>query len=633
MITSQIIYYRVHRYEFDRLLSTCRSRSGTKIDNIERSFSNSNFRILLLATSGYGHMLNNFLCYASQFSSSKYIVVLTPHTDIVELCQRKNISVMILSMSFNSSSSFGSYEYQSLIVQRTAVALDLLNNGINVIIADIDAVWLRDPLALVLSSLDDSKQDDDIDIAVVRDEDEICGCFVVLKSTANTNSFWLKILEEHQQLVDEASNIKKLKGIFDSEQKILTRMLLQKAYDGNLHAKILSSDDFPSGLQYFSKSSSLQITTPSVVHNNFIIGLSTKIDRFRRYQLWSLSANDVCIFDSLAPWKKIFLSAMKELRIPTISLVLPLHMASIDDSPTTVILQVMTENLCENVSTGKIWVKNDPPSYIDFKNMGIYDLNIPPGNRLSAIAVTMDNIPIDLSVNLGHKSDSNLSLHMHERIYRKFYNPGPPQQQNQVEINVVGTQSPPSISYLIKVLAYNRPSSLRRLLTSLSNAYYDSHIVDIEIFVDGWKDGADKLLVEEVISIAEAFTWIYGNKAVTIRGRNQGLVHQWRHVWKPEESDWNRIALVFEDDMEVSKYYFRWMDKAVRAYYVNDTSQLDFHHSLLKATRNVSTLQAFYDGTIGEPILYGVCLQKQHLDPSHASKLCIRNGNQPFLYR
>ena len=36
----------------------------------------------------------------------------------------------------------------------------------------------------------------------------------------------------------------------------------------------------------------------------------------------------------------------------------------------------------------------------------------------------------------------------------------------------------------------------------------------------------------------------------------------------------------------------------------------------------------------GEPLMYGVCLQKQHLDAAHyPKKLEVRNGNRPFLYR
>jgi hypothetical protein len=47
-----------------------------------------------------------------------------------------------------------------------------------------------------------------------------------------------------------------------------------------------------------------------------------------------------------------------------------------------------------------------------------------------------------------------------------------------------------------------------------------------------------------------------------------------------------------------------------------------------------SPLDYFVYLTAGKPIIYGICLQKQHLDGSRSQKkLEINNGYRPFLYR
>jgi hypothetical protein len=46
-----------------------------------------------------------------------------------------------------------------------------------------------------------------------------------------------------------------------------------------------------------------------------------------------------------------------------------------------------------------------------------------------------------------------------------------------------------------------------------------------------------------------------------------------------------------------------------------------------------SPMDRFSYETAGEPIMYGICLQKQYLDPSHYPKMLeVRNGFRPFLY-
>ena len=95
----------------------------------------------------------------------------------------------------------------------------------------------------------------------------------------------------------------------------------------------------------------------------------------------------------------------------------------------------------------------------------------------------------------------------------------------------------------------------------------------------------------------------------------------------------------------MSPYFFTWASAAVRKYYAAESSQLNAHRQLLAAVRrqiaaNVidpedlsSPLSEFARLFAGEPLLYGVCLQKQHLDPQRfPQQLDVRNGHRPFLY-
>ena len=56
--------------------------------------------------------------------------------------------------------------------------------------------------------------------------------------------------------------------------------------------------------------------------------------------------------------------------------------------------------------------------------------------------------------------------------------------------------------------------------------------------------------------------------------------------------------------------------------------------STTTTVQKLSVLEEFAWKSAGKPLLYGVCLQKQHLDPNHyPRRVHVRNGNRPFLYR
>ena len=109
-------------------------------------------------------------------------------------------------------------------------------------------------------------------------------------------------------------------------------------------------------------------------------------------------------------------------------------------------------------------------------------------------------------------------------------------------------------SLRIIVLTWNRPSSVRRLLTSLENSSYTSHSWNIvlEIHVDG----GGGLEGEEVRKEVESFQFSHGEKILVYNKLNQGLVEAWRNAWRFKADE---LFVVMEDDAEVSPHWFRWL--------------------------------------------------------------------------
>ena len=123
-------------------------------------------------------------------------------------------------------------------------------------------------------------------------------------------------------------------------------------------------------------------------------------------------------------------------------------------------------------------------------------------------------------------------------------------------------------------------------------------------------------------------------------------MHAWRLAWAPSIDDPSaphQAAFVFEDDTEVSPYFFVWAMQAAHKYYGTSKAtrhaHLDLYASVLKhlaSADNSSTQSAIRDYArrhAGRPVVYGICLQRQQLDPAHyPRRLRIENGFRPYLY-
>lgn len=114
----------------------------------------------------------------------------------------------------------------------------------------------------------------------------------------------------------------------------------------------------------------------------------------------------------------------------------------------------------------------------------------------------------------------------------------------------------------IVIIAYNRDKSLKRLLDSLSHAYYDYNQIDLIISID-------KSNNLEVFRIAKEFKWLYGKKIILTYENNLGLRE---HVLRCGDIALENDAIIMlEDDLVVSKSFYRYSVQSY-LYYNNDTN-------------------------------------------------------------
>ena len=352
---------------------------------------------VVLATAGYADMLANFLCSA-QAVGRRNILVVSASRLVLRMAIEAGIGFTtpvpsIYAHSATQTASFGSVAYQELMLYRTRTVMQILDLGYRPIVTDIDTVWLSDPWLAW-------RDVRDFDLLVTDDHGEVCGCLVYLNSTTGSRSLWNVLLKSHVLMVEDALVNGRLASFADSEQKILTRLIYGREYQGDLRVYVLPKESFPSGYDYFSSVSSDTIA-PVIVHNNFIIGKDSKVSRFQRYGLWHLPPSHdqrQCSNNPLLGWEKVF-TLMEFDRFPVLNLVSPPHNSVHFSSP--IIVQVINERTSVAAAASKLWFKVDPPSFLPFEHHAIYELHSAGKVGLQHFALTSDRFTTDTYASIG----------------------------------------------------------------------------------------------------------------------------------------------------------------------------------------------------------------------------------------
>ena len=599
------------------------------------SISSSRDLVVVLATSGYSDMLDNFLDSLHRSGSSSNILIITPPTDAVVFTLGSHYGVGVFqlasSLSFSlppsdtnplpdivletnpgitncflvtsdtassttsspipsNSHDFGTLCYQKLILMRTTTVMYLLFLGFSPLIADIDVVWRANALAKMhelvtfttdnidsslqrgstqghsssssssSSSSKNSGSGDVYDVAVTMDNTEICGCFVYLVPSRAAIGFWAQLAHRHYAQVANATavysrtlhlkntnttasataNAISLVDFFDSEQKLLTEMILERECNNHtFHAFILPPELFPSGLQYFNEwteeseadaSGSSKRQRAIVVHNNFIVGDDIKKMRFKLNGLWTTLQDRVAV-----SWRRIFNGRLVFTpSIPTLVQYMPIHNSLFKIWDTSVLQGGLETFMVADRALSVSWSSDPPVTYGCFgpffmyhmaiKQYGVASVHISACSRsdppldeeppVAAMTPLIDrgvyaDVATDINyfaVDRGNKFHSQADGNAHRYVQEQFQTtPFDPSSSSSNNFSVPPTPaSDMGLSYTnkllhdpvnspathscntnssmkcvrvsIKVLAYNRPQSLSRLLASLGKYTFFSSL-------------------------------------------------------------------------------------------------------------------------------------------------------------
>lgn len=126
----------------------------------------------------------------------------------------------------------------------------------------------------------------------------------------------------------------------------------------------------------------------------------------------------------------------------------------------------------------------------------------------------------------------------------------------------------------IIVFAFDRPTSLNICLTAIEEADYAAgDRVSLHVWIDradgsggvGNDSTTDPSVDAETLAVARGFNFTHGRLFVHVQPTPVGVQGQWMHAWRPGRRT-KEIALLLEDDITVSPFFWRWLKRAHAAY-------------------------------------------------------------------
>ena len=165
--------------------------------------------------------------------------------------------------------------YQQLIKRRTLYVRNLLFAGTDVLLADIDAVWLKDPLEIIRQGYNVY----DIWVAEGYKPDVPCPCFLYMKSVPS-------VMKLAGQWMHRLSDNHVHPRRFESDQFALQHVMKRRP---DLRKCSLDRVRFPTGKEFFdpdwNRANSKHVY---VAHGNHLGRNVGKVDKFKEFGLWLL---------------------------------------------------------------------------------------------------------------------------------------------------------------------------------------------------------------------------------------------------------------------------------------------------------------------------------------------------------
>lgn len=231
----------------------------------------SRCRIVNFFTGGLCLEWRNFLASARHLGVADLITVFALDEDAVECVELEGIEVrtdLVRADEFHSEVDFQKSGFGKITAQKVKAIEIMLREGFFVFYMDTDIVLIQNPIEdyFKLPPRLVYMQSDRADFKVTPEY--FCSGVIYAAPSSKTAD----VMKAAYPLILEKSDESSM-----HDQEVLNELLTDVG--------TLSPEGYPNGHRYFEERSKC-LEVPILIHNNYIVGVSAKIDRFKKNGLW-----------------------------------------------------------------------------------------------------------------------------------------------------------------------------------------------------------------------------------------------------------------------------------------------------------------------------------------------------------
>jgi len=248
--------------------------------------NNNDYIISMFLTGGLCEEAHNSIHTLKKIGMDHNLIVTCLDEKAYNYINKLGVTTQFLKLNLKEKGEFGSKDFYKITTQKPKIISDLIKKYNKIVVySDTDIVFLKN-FQEEIDNFKNGKND-----MLFQDESKIfkktgsyCTGFMFFKPNKKNTIFLDKV---HKTMLKNVVKRPEKSGKL-ADQGVFGTMLKTE----NIKFDTLDLYDFPNGKRYFDNVNTVyKNKIPKIVHNNFIIGLENKINRFKKYNLWFIDLN------------------------------------------------------------------------------------------------------------------------------------------------------------------------------------------------------------------------------------------------------------------------------------------------------------------------------------------------------
>jgi hypothetical protein len=284
-LVPQMIELRKEAQSFWSVAEARRADRHAHLSEILRSRNKDNTVLVMTLNRGFSDLLRNWIksCDVNGIEVRSWTLIVALDSETAALIEAEGFAVYCDEQSYGQHQeqavgAYGDNAFARLMFPKTGVVQDLLNLGYDVLFQDVDIIWNKDPLDILLRA--DRKS---LDAQFMYDGPNIYYAplhvnsgFFFLRNTQRSREFWTMVYENFDKML-----------FLRSQQRVINIILLGRFFRG-LKLDVLPENDIANGHLFHIENIDGLPPDPYVVHVSWTSNIAHKMEKYRMAGLWYL---------------------------------------------------------------------------------------------------------------------------------------------------------------------------------------------------------------------------------------------------------------------------------------------------------------------------------------------------------